>query len=340
VELKTSENVRQPLILAWDRLFSVPLKRHDESPCGGTVVDAFKIRAQRVRNSMRIKAHTVDDPDFQREWLDRETGDLPDYVRYGQESAYSVPAVASNATKILSVGRLLNIDSSSLAKVTLLGAEAADCMFAAAQGNKASLVLDGLSVSYADRPNESQLSPWYWILGFCLNLLCRRSEGLDRLARYPVETLAESSTWGPPCRVPFMKCIQAWHLGMAPLKIGPMLVEAQKQTDPKGIPYRESVEFVLSHDVYWIHLLAMLIDRDAEQFEQVLIKALEEHRNYYSSSEERRDDPDGHIALVPLALAAAAWDAGMRFDIDSEYLPMRLVTGEFLKDLPSAQSNA
>lgn len=282
---------------------------------------------------MRIEAHTFDNVDFIREWLELEIDDLPEYVGYGQQSARSLPAVASNARQILSVGRFLEIDKSVLAKMTLLGAEAADCMFAAAQGIKASMILNGLSVSYDNRPDESELRPIYWIYGFCLNLLCRRSEGLDRLARYPVETLAESSTWEPPCRVPFSKCMQAWHLGMAAQKIGPMLVEAQKQTDPKGIPYRESVEFVLTHDVFWIHLLAMLVDRDAQQVEQVLIKALEEHRNYYSSSRERRKDPDSHIALVPLALAAAAWDAGMRFDIDSEYLPMRLVTGEFLEDL-------
>lgn len=77
-----------------------------------------------------------------------------------------------------------------------------------------------------------------------------------------------------------------------------------------------------------LDLLPPLVDRDAIGFEAALDRALEAHKEYWSKTAKRRKDPEGFVALDLTALAALAWDRGLRFQVDSDYLPWSWVTGE------------
>ncbi|WP_071529229.1 Imm49 family immunity protein [Gemmata obscuriglobus] len=52
---------------------------------------------------------------------------------------------------------------------------------------------------------------------------------------------------------------------------------------------------------------------------------------YWSSTESRRNDMEGWVSLSLTAVAALAWDRGLRFRVESDYLPWSWVTGELFQ---------
>ncbi|MEU8626683.1 immunity 49 family protein [Streptomyces sp. NPDC048669] len=71
---------------------------------------------------------------------------------------------------------------------------------------------------------------------------------------------------------------------------------------------------------------------NSKKLNEALAEALELHRAYWGSP-ERADDIAGFLALGPLAVACLAHDAGFPIEVESEYLPVRLLDrswpGEF-----------
>ncbi|MFY4723437.1 immunity 49 family protein [Streptomyces sp. LaBMicrA B280] len=65
-----------------------------------------------------------------------------------------------------------------------------------------------------------------------------------------------------------------------------------------------------------------------------LVEALELHQQHWTADEERAEDPEGRLALGPLAIACLAYDGGIPIEVESDYLPQHLLQrgrlGEFL----------
>ncbi|NKI44557.1 immunity 49 family protein [Streptomyces sp. LD120] len=57
------------------------------------------------------------------------------------------------------------------------------------------------------------------------------------------------------------------------------------------------------------------------------------HKAYWTADEDRAKDPDGSLALAPLAMACLAYDGGIPLNVASDYLPRHLLqrswVGEF-----------
>lgn len=70
-----------------------------------------------------------------------------------------------------------------------------------------------------------------------------------------------------------------------------------------------------------------------EEFDEVLVHALEQHRAYWSGHE----DTTGGIALGPLAMTCLAHDRGFRPSVESGYVPKHLVTKKWLAPTKPAQ---
>jgi hypothetical protein len=94
-------------------------------------------------------------------------------------------------------------------------------------------------------------------------------------------------------------------------------------TDPdtaRITPRRAMVQLIHPPIETFYHLLR----RDDEKFNASLDRALKQHRSYWTSAEELVNDPDGFLALAPLALARSV---GMGVDVESEYLPANFLLG-------------
>jgi hypothetical protein len=218
-------------------------------------------------------------------------------------------------------------------------AEALDCLISCAvnEGTR-NLRLAGKLVEFHRADVADIVCPGKWFQAFCFNTICRRQAAIQRLLQVPEDRLNNSAIQEPESRRELFRAIVLAMAGADELVVEQQLLRAQQATDPD----REDVfdpEFVLSFDAYWIHLISMLVRKDEEGFAKWLTAALEKHKAYWKKSKKRREEPEGFLATNLIGIAAWAWDKGFRFEIESDYLPMRFVTGEFLKDVPYAQTS-
>ncbi|MBC9719360.1 immunity 49 family protein [Streptomyces sp. TRM66268-LWL] len=84
-----------------------------------------------------------------------------------------------------------------------------------------------------------------------------------------------------------------------------------------------------------VSLFHRFIRKDQEAFQQTLIEALEQHRAYWSASEERASSVEGYLALGPLAMACLAYDAQFPIDVESPYIPRELLNRAWLGEFPT-----
>jgi hypothetical protein len=208
-----------------------------------------------------------------------------------------------------------------------IAAESSACTFAAASEVQVKPKLEGVELEQIARSDESMMDATNWNKAFFLNALCRNIEGLRILCGVPIAVIGGSSTTGPTCRLVFSGVLRLF-LGGNP-RTSQFLSQAMEATDPDKHDLM-APEWVLHFDTHQINLLGQVMAR-SDDFEERLANALEVHKEYWSKTKDRRMDPNGFLAIELMGIAAFAYDRGMRFEIESEYLPMYLVSGQFLK---------
>ncbi|MEY3444022.1 MAG: hypothetical protein RLZZ519_2303 [Bacteroidota bacterium] len=79
-----------------------------------------------------------------------------------------------------------------------------------------------------------------------------------------------------------------------------------------------------------INLWQAILDKDKARAETMLTKALESHKVFWGSKEEKQNEY-GWISLPLLAACAYAYDHGMDLNVESDYIPRWLYMGEGIK---------
>ncbi|QFU90107.1 hypothetical protein YIM_24650 [Amycolatopsis sp. YIM 10] len=97
-------------------------------------------------------------------------------------------------------------------------------------------------------------------------------------------------------------------------------------TDPEQMERFEAAPVL---QLYYppMELFYLLTQREDVKFNDSLANALELHKRYWTAEDERLRDPEGFVALGPLAIACLARDAGMIIEVESDYLPIHLLDG-------------
>jgi len=90
-------------------------------------------------------------------------------------------------------------------------------------------------------------------------------------------------------------------------------------------------EIVRRLDIPYYSVMRKLGERDAVGLEATLAEALAQHKKYWSSKAKLRQETIGFVSLPLLGLAALAWDRGLRFRVESDYLPWSWVTGALFR---------
>jgi hypothetical protein len=164
-----------------------------------------------------------------------------------------------------------------------------------------------------------------WCEGFFLAAICRETGALDTLSGVPPERLRASSTRAEDYAYLFADALRSYwqREGDAPAR----LLEALKATDPDRLP-AAARDYVLSVVVPQMEMLYRLMLQEADDFNAALRKALEGHKSYWSKSVENRNkEASAFIAVGPTGLASFAHDAGMKIEVESDYMPKPLVEG-------------
>lgn len=176
------------------------------------------------------------------------------------------------------------------------------------------------------RVAESSHHPGNWLRGFYLSVACRENVLVDALCRVPTELLKRSSTETDAFQYQYVEALQAYWRKEA--DAAERLLAALEAAHPDKLEIADE-DYVLSIAIPEMELLYQLMLQDGEAFNTSLTKALHEHKKYWSQkASQRNGDPSAFIAAGPVALASIAHEIGMPIDVESDYLPMRLVKGE------------
>jgi hypothetical protein len=165
-------------------------------------------------------------------------------------------------------------------------------------------------------------------------MICREKTALDFLCTISQEFM-RSCTGGiaAPWAFPFSEAIKGWWLRQEGHYTH--LIEAMKHADPDNPAYdAEEREHIAFHTYPQLRLFNALITGQPTEFNDVLFDALESHKAYWTRTPERAQNPDGYIALAPLALTCLAHTSGFPIDVQSDYLPQNLVTGAWVGEFP------
>jgi immunity protein 49 of polymorphic toxin system len=216
--------------------------------------------------------------------------------------------------------------SDRICEAVRLGAEATAALFAAATAGQGEVQvrLGGQVVRAPAAVDPSVVEPSNWQGGYFLAAICRESALLDVLCKTPAELLRRSSTRGEKFVYLYTEALRAfWRKeDEAP----GLLLEALKATDPDQLEFT-SADYVLDIVVPQMEVLYRLMDADAAGFNQALEKAVTLHRDYWKKG-KRKNDPEGYVSFPLTAFASTAHDGGIPVEVESDYLPERLVQGD------------
>lgn len=172
---------------------------------------------------------------------------------------------------------------------------------------------------YADAGN--------WLTAFWLAVVCRDQKRMTQLCEIPVERLRSAEGEYDEYVYHWVAALQAYWLRQAGLV--DELVAAIEGSYPETavVTPTDLLQGVLYPPINLFH---RFVRKDEGGFNQALAEALELHKAYWTADEDRAKDPDGRLALGPLAIACLAYDGGIPIEVESEYLPAHLLQRSWL----------
>jgi hypothetical protein len=175
----------------------------------------------------------------------------------------------------------------------------------------------------ADSPDSSVAHSGLWVQAFRLAVLGRESESIETLCQISTDLLRRSTTRGPEFHNTFVDAVRAFWTGAK--DADDMLAATLAATDPERgdvtVP-----DYDAHHWIPEIKLIRSLLSK-TPPFQSALTEAVQLHQKYYSANERRKRESYGFLAVGPLTWAAVAYDRGIAFDIESDYLPRSLIQG-------------
>ncbi|MFF9983004.1 immunity 49 family protein [Streptomyces erythrochromogenes] len=165
-----------------------------------------------------------------------------------------------------------------------------------------------------------------WLTTLWFVIICRDQPRMNEMCRIPLDLLRASGAEGDEYVYHWVDALQTyWHEQPGLLE---KLTEAIEQSHPNIATSTPSdlLQCVLYPP---INLFYQFLRKDEEGFNRALAEALELHKTYWNTP-ERAGDIAGFLALAPLAIACLAYDAGLEIEVESDYLPLRLLDRSWL----------
>jgi hypothetical protein len=176
--------------------------------------------------------------------------------------------------------------------------------------------------SYADAGN--------WLTAFWLAIVCRDQKRMTQLCEIPLTRLRSPEGSYDEYIYHWVAALQAYWLQQPNLVDELIAAIEGSHPDIASIAPRDLLQKVLYPPINLFH---RFLRKDHDGFNQALVEALELHKEYWTADEDRAKDPEGRIALAPLAITCLAHDGGIPIEVESDYLPKHLLQrgwlGEF-----------
>ncbi|MFF1489340.1 immunity 49 family protein [Streptomyces sp. NPDC058319] len=166
-----------------------------------------------------------------------------------------------------------------------------------------------------------------WVTAFWLAVVCRDQKRMTQLAEVPVDLLRASGAVYDEYIYHWVDTLQTYWTERPGL--GEKFTEAFQGTDPEVLRIADR-ELMLKLLYPPLELFLHFLQRNEQEFNAALVRAVQSHKEYWTKDEDRRQSTDGAVALGPLAMACLAHDVGMSIGVKSEYLPEHLLRRSWL----------
>lgn len=272
---------------------------------------------------MKIPRHEIDARSLQAEYV-RTTDALPGFIEAARRDANNLGLLITNAQHAAALASVIAPVSPDLLRWTRLAAQAHVALFTTATADSSPVTVrlgEGETARLQGPIDESLVYASRWIRAFHLALLVRDTNGLDQLCLVPDALLRASSTRSPDYYYSWVEAARlVW---LQDRGAGGKILETMNLTDVNEIEFHNP-DWVLDIDVPLIELL-FYVHTENDDFAGALPKSVGHFKNYWSRTAENRKDSEGFLALGLLGLTAFAHEREMKFDVQSDYLPLTLV---------------
>ncbi|WP_158843822.1 immunity 49 family protein [Saccharothrix deserti] len=205
----------------------------------------------------------------------------------------------------------------------VLAAHAGTGIFAlaATEGGGADLVI-GQPVHVPAKGSTLHLDPLTWVNVHNLAVVCRDKKLLDVLCAVPVSAMRRPGSSSDEFAFLWVDALQSyWRREpdvLGKLNTALEATGAEKSVMPKAMALQ----------CYYptMKLFHYLARQEAEGVNSTLAEALQSHKKYWGQK-SRANNPDGLLALGPLAMACIAYDLEIELAVESEYVPRGLLEG-------------
>lgn len=252
--------------------------------------------------------------------------DLPFFLDGAKTDPRNLSLLISTALDVAQCGIALAHDHQIACDALRLAGEASAGLFVAATSEDlpVEIPLGGGTCVYQSRPDQSTVHAFRWIRAFFINAICRASGLIDTMCQTSASLPKRSSTTDPEYRYLYVDALRAFWNRDA--EANEKILSALEATDPE----REDIvrsDWTLKLDVPQLQHLYYVNNQNVEFAEQ-FPKAVELHKQYWSSTKNRRNDWEGFVSIELTGLAAMAYDRGISFVVDSDYVPSDLIYGK------------
>jgi hypothetical protein len=241
----------------------------------------------------------------------------------------SLASLATDSLNYVSYLSALEPDSAQICPLLHATVQAYTALFqqALSIGEHIQVTLFGdVTITLPTTGSSSATDTGNWLDGFFVALVRRDTEALHVLANIPLEILRNSSTKTEEYTYLYVDALQAlWRKEKDLIK---RLLSVARATASEKLEPGIGGAYTRSIVVPTIQLLFQLIKNDVPLFNHVLASALEAHKQFWSLNEQTSRTPYGFIAWPVLAIASLAYDLKMPIEVESAYLPLRLLHRE------------
>jgi hypothetical protein len=286
---------------------------------------------------MRITRHPVD---LERVTtiLRRRQERLTESLEKARGNPRAVDFLYLDVAGIYFAGSVVAPDAPEVARALRLGAQAGTAIFLFQQIEdppRPFVLGEGPPVVYTKPVPAGSADDGTWMRTFDLCLIAREAGLLDELCRVPNEVFRHSDIVGAAdADYGFADLLRAvWT--QERFTADPVFAreEAECRVNAQGAPYVRRVTLP------YLEALRCLEQHDEAGFAAALTEGLEGYKAWWSSK-KRREEFGGFVSLQLTAAAALAWDRGLRFEAESDYLPMSWVRGDHFRNKRTVPAQA
>jgi hypothetical protein len=260
--------------------------------------------------------------DFVQEGIERKKDLLVDILDSASSRASALSIALSTARSYAGFLAAADAKVAELCRALRIGAQASAAIFALASGGgEIGFPLSDRRVTLPTTGPTDATHAGNWRIGWWLAQIVRERTAIDRLASTPIDAVRRSSSRADDCQYLFIEALQGFDQRMPDWST--KLQSALDATDPEQVRLQDE-QFVLDILVPEMQMLFHFALGEIAPFNEALEFAVDRHKKYWSKGDRKRD-PDGFLALGPLAISCMAFDAGMPIHVKSEYIPQGLV---------------